>query len=151
MKLFLQQLELAPRITTRSGKYVIYFKSSEAITDIIAMAGAHHASLEIVQTTVIKDVRNSVTRYVNCETANITRTIAAASAQTQAIEKLEKRGKLAALPEPLKQTALARLENPDASLTALGNSLNPPVNRATLNYRLKKLMELASEEGKDEL
>ena len=151
MSLFFEQLKLTPRVTTRAGKYVIYFKSSESIADIITMAGAHRAALEIIQAKVVKQVRNGVNRYVNCETANISRTVSAAQVQTQAIEKLQSSGKLDVLPPALRETALIRLENPEASLSALGEMLSPPVNRATLNYRLKKLLELASaEEGKDE-
>lgn len=149
MQHFFTQLNLTPRVTARSGKYVIYFKSSEAIEDILTRAGAHHSSLTVMEKKVVKEVRNGVNRYVNCETANITRTVAAAKNQTRAIRQLESDGRLEVLPKELRETALVRLENPEASLSALGEMLDPPVNRATINYRLKKLMEIAGKEEKD--
>lgn len=146
MRLFFTYLHINPRVTTRAGKYVIYFKSSESIEDILAHIGAHHSSLSVMQTKVVKEVRNGVNRYVNCETANITKTVAAAQIQTQAIKRLEEEGKLNVLPRELKETAIARIENPEASLSALGQLLVPPVSRATVNYRLKKLIELSDKE-----
>lgn len=141
----LARLSLTPRVTMRAGKSMIYFKRSEAIEEILTRAGAHQAALAFMQSKVVKEVRNSVNRYVNCETANISKTVEAARVQTQAIRKLSESGRLDALPEVLRLTAQFRLENPEASLSALGNMFSPPVNRATLNYRLKKLLELSGE------
>lgn len=139
----LERLSLTPRVTMRAGKYMIYFKRSEAIEEILTRAGAHQAALAFMQAKVVKEVRNSVNRYVNCETANISKTVEAARVQTQAIRRLSESGQLEAFPEMLRLTAQLRLENPEASLSALGRMFSPPVNRATLNYRLKKLMELS--------
>ncbi len=139
----LETLSLTPRITMRAGKYMIYFKRSEAIEEIFTRAGAHQAALTIMQAKVVKEVRNSVNRYVNCETANISKTVEAARMQNRAIRRLLESGRLDTLPETLRQTAQLRLENPEASLSALGLMFSPPVNRATLNYRLKKLLELS--------
>ncbi len=140
----LEQLSLAPRVTMRAGKYMIYLKRSEAIEELLTRAGAHQAALAVMQAKVVKEVRNGVNRYVNCETANISKTVEAARMQTQAIRRLSENGRLDALPETLRLTAQLRLENPEASLSALGRMFSPPVNRATLNYRLKKIVELSA-------
>ena len=147
---FLEDMELVPRVTMRAGQYLVYFKRSETIEDLLVTVGAQKSALEIMQSKVVKEVRNNVNRYVNCETANITKTIEAAQTQVQAIRRLADTGKLAALPEALRETAELRLANPEASLSALGRLLSPPVGRATLNYRLKKLVELSMEEKEEQ-
>ena len=147
---FLEEMDLAPRVTMRAGQYLVYFKRSETIEDLLVTIGAQKCALEVMQSKVVKEVRNNVNRYVNCETANITKTIEAAQTQVQAIRRLADTGRLAALPEALRETAELRLENPEASLSALGQLLSPPVGRATLNYRLKKLVELSREEKEEQ-
>jgi len=147
---FFMDLGLTPHQTMRAGKHLIYFKLSEAIEEILTHAGAHRAALKVMEAKVVKEVRNNVNRYVNCETANITKTVAAAQLQTQAIRALAESGRLDTLPEALRETARVRLENPEASLASLGAMISPPVNRATLNYRLKKLMDIALQMEKEE-
>ena len=145
MTAFLMDAEFQPKMTRRQSKYVLYFKSSEAIEDFLVGPGAPVSALAVMQAKVVKDVRNQINRHVNCETANISKTVDAAAAQIRAIRLLEADGRLQLQPEPVKAAARARLENPEASLSVLASSLDPPVSRATLNYRLKKLVDLAEE------
>ncbi len=95
---------------------------------------------------VEKDVRNRVNRQVNCDSANITKSVAAAAAQCDAIERLKAAGVLEKLPPVLQETAKARLDNPELALTALAATFDPSVSRATLDYRLKRLVKLAEPE-----
>lgn len=143
MTAFLMDVDLPPKITRRQSKYVLYFKSSEMIEDFLVSTGAHVSALAVMQAKVIKDVRNRINRHVNCETANISKTVDAAAAQIRAIRVLEGDGRLLLQPRAVQEAARARKENPDASLSVLAASLEPPVSRATLSYRLKKLVELA--------
>jgi len=146
----LSEMGLSARTTMRSGQYILYFKRSETIEDFLVTIGAQKSALSVMESKGIKEVRNNVNRYVNCEKANNTKTIEAAQAQVQAIRLLEESGRLETLPEALRETAKARLENPEASLSALAGMISPELGRATLNYRLKKLMELASKTREEE-
>ncbi|MBE6935337.1 MAG: DNA-binding protein WhiA [Ruminococcaceae bacterium] len=145
MTAFLMDAEFQPRITRRQSKYVLYFKSSEAIEDFLVQTGAPMSALAVMQAKVVKDVRNQINRHVNCETANITKTVDAAAAQIRAIHILEEDGRLALQPKVVQEAARARLASPEASLATLAAALDPPVSRATLSYRLKKLVELAED------
>lgn len=147
MTAFLMDAEFQPRITHRQSKYVLYFKSSEAIEDFLVQTGAPVSALAVMQAKVVKDVRNQINRHVNCETANITKTVDAAAAQIRAIHILEEDGRLVLQPKVVQEAARARLANPEASLSTLAASLDPPVSRATLSYRLKKLVDLAEEKS----
>jgi DNA-binding protein WhiA len=92
---------------------------------------------------IVKEMRNSVNRRVNCETANITKTVNAATRQIEDIEYIRDHYGLENLPETLRQMAEVRLENPDAPLKELGEYLDPPVGKSGVNHRLRKLSELA--------
>jgi len=132
-----------PKITRRGGNYIVYFKNSAGIEDFLTTVGAPVASMEIMSAKIMKDVTNSVNRKVNCDTANVTKTVEAAQEQLEAIRRLEKSGALAALPEKLRETASMRMENPELSLSQLAAALSPPVTKSCLNHRLKRLMELS--------
>jgi len=139
----LYEMGLTPKDSTRNGSYILYFKQSESIEDLLTMMGAPIAAMELMNTKVEKDLRNSVNRRVNCETANVGRTVDAAQTQLAAIRRIEASGVLESLPEKLKETARLRLENPEATLTELAAMFDPPVTKSCLNHRLRKLVELA--------
>jgi DNA-binding protein WhiA len=146
MTAFLMDCEYQPKITRRQSKYVLYFKSSEFIEDFLVQTGAPISAMHVMEAKVVKDVRNKVNRSVNCETANITKTVDAAAAQLRAINILTADGRMKLQPQTVIDAANARLENPEASLETLSKLLDPPVTRATISYRLKKLVDLAEKE-----
>jgi len=139
----LLDMGLSPKTTARGGNYVIYFKQSSSIEDYLALIGAPLAAMELMSTKIEKDLRNAVNRKVNCDTANVTKTIDAAAAHILAITKIQSSDIFDALPEKLRQTARLRLENPELSIKELAEASTPPVTKSCLNHRLRKLVEIA--------
>jgi len=139
----LLEMGFAPKETLRGGNFIIYFKQSSAIEDFLTLIGAPLHAMKLMSAKIEKDMRNSVNRKVNCDTANVTKTVDAASLQIEAIMKLESAGSLDDLPEKLRQTALLRFENPELSLQELAEISTPPVTKSCLNHRLRKLIELS--------
>ncbi len=129
----------------RKSEYVVYIKQSDAICDILGYLGATDAMLELCNVKILKDVRNNITRKVNCDTANITKSADAAAVQLNAINIIKNKIGLEAIPESLEQVARLRLEYPEANLTELGNMLVPPISKSGVNHRLKKIMKMAEE------
>ena len=140
----LLELGFAPKDAARSGNYVTYFKQSEAIEDFFTLIGAPVAAMDIMSAKVEKDMRNAVNRRVNCDSANADKIVLAASGQLEAIRRLEQRAGLDELPEKLRETALLRIANPEASLADLAMLAMPPVSKSCISHRLRKLMEVAS-------
>jgi DNA-binding protein WhiA len=141
----LLDMGFSPKETTRGGNFITYFKQSTAIEDFLTLIGAPLAAMELMSLKIEKDMRNSVNRKVNCDTANVTKTVDAAAAQLDAITRLESAGALLPLPEKLRQTALLRLLNPELSIKELAEISQPPVTKSCLNHRLRKLIELSIE------
>ncbi len=139
----LEEVELQPKEIKRNNSFLLYFKDSEEILILLTVIGANDAVLEYMGVKIYKDIRNNVNRRTNFENANFERTVNAAIAQQQAIEKLKKEGKFNTLPEELKEIAVLRLENPDMSLKEIGESLKPPLSRSGVNHRLQKIMSIA--------
>ena len=139
----LLDMGFSPKETPRAGNYVTYFKQSAAIEDYLAMAGAPLAAMEIMSNKIEKEMRNTVNRKVNCDTANVTKTVDAAAVQISAIMKIGETGALDTLPEKLRQTASLRLENPELSIKELAEISTPPVSKSCLNHRLRKLVSMA--------
>lgn len=129
--------------TTRKSNYIAYFKQSDHIEDFLTTIGAPVAAMEIMTSKLERDLRGSVNRRVNCDSANLDKTVAAAQNQIEAISRLRASGQLASLPEKLKETAQLRLDNPELTLTQLAELFTPPVSKSALNHRLRKLVELA--------
>lgn len=129
----------------RKSGYSLYIKDGEEISKILAFIGASSAVLKFEEIRVIKDTRNNVNRLVNCETANINKTVGAAVKQIEAINFLKKENKFTELNDSLKEIAELRLENPDISLIELGKLLREPVGKSGVNYRLNKIIEIAEE------
>ena len=141
----LTELGFTPGAVTRGGNYVLYFKKSEMIEDLLSTIGATNCAMRVMEAKVEKSMTNSINRKVNCDAANVDKTVAAAQAQLEAIRRIDREFGLDTLPEPLQQAALLRFANPEVSLTDLARLSYPPVSRSTLSYRLKKLMEYGKE------
>ncbi len=139
----LLDMDFAPKLTERSGSSVLYFKQSNSIEDLLTTIGAPVSAMHIMEAKVEKDLRNSVNRRVNCETANLTKVVDAAMEQVQAIERLTAGPLWAELPDKLRQTALLRRDNPEATLQELAELSSPPVSKSAINHRLRKLVALA--------
>ena len=137
------EMGFSARTSRRGGNSVTYLKQSEAIEDLLTTLGAPVAAMEIMNAKVEKDMRNSINRKVNCDTANVEKTVNAAMAQIDAIRALAESGALDGLGEKYKETARLRVENPEASIAELAAMADPPVTKSCLNHRLRKIMELA--------
>ncbi len=137
----LSEMGFPPREITRGGNYLLYYKKSEIIEDLLSTIGATTCAMRVMAAKVEKSMTNSINRKVNCDAANVDKTVAAAQAQLEAIRRIDREYGLDTLPEPLQQAALLRFANPEVSLTDLARLSYPPVSRSTLSYRLKKLME----------
>lgn len=134
---------LSPKTVVRKSNYVVYFKNSEQIGDMLAIIGASGALMEYHNTLIYKDIRNTINRQQNCDMANLEKTISAASRQKAAIEKLKRKNVFDKLPDQLRQVAQLRLEYDDMSLVELGKMLNPPIGKSGINHRLRKIVEIA--------
>ena len=132
-----------PKDIPRNGHYVIYFKHSEAIEDLLTTIGAPMAAMNIMEAKVEKNMRNAINRRVNCDSANADKVVNAAQSQLEAIRKLDRVIGLDELPDKLQETALLRIANPEASLSDLAMLSDPPMSKSCLSHRLRKLMELA--------
>lgn len=131
------------KILNSENKCSIYSKDGEEISKFLAFIGASSSVLKFEEIRVYRDMRNNVNRIVNCETANLAKTVDAAVKQINAINKLKQNGKFNDLPDNLKELANLRVENPEASLTELGKMLKEPIGKSGVNYRLKTLINLA--------
>ena len=139
----LQEMGFLPRSVMRSGSAVIYFKQSEHIEDLLTTLGAPVAATEIMTAKVDKEIRNGANRAMNCDMANVNKTLDAVAAQQEAIEKLEKAGQLEKLPEKIQETARLRVQNPELPLAQLAALFDPPISKSCLNHRIRKIMEEA--------
>lgn len=133
----------SPKELSRSGNNILYFKQSDYIEDFLTAIGAQVSAMGVMEAKVEKDLRNGVNRRVNCETANLTKVVDASMGQMAAIRALEEAGELDKLPGKLRETALLRRENPEATLQELAAMLNPPITKSAINHRMRKLLELA--------
>lgn len=141
----LMEKELAPKVTHRKGYNIIYFKDSEEIEDCLYIMGAGRSMFDMMNVKIVKEIRNTANRKANCETANIEKTVAAASPQIAAIMKIEREKGLDYLSEPLRQMAEIRMENPDSSLNELAEMFDPPISRSGVNHRLSRLVKIAED------
>lgn len=126
------------------NKYYIYLKEGEEISKFLALIGAAKAVMKFEDIRIQKEMRGKVNRLVNCETANLNKTINASIEQIAAIRKLQENGEFKKLDDNLKEIALLRLENPDMPLIELGKKLKVPIGKSGVNYRLRKIMEIAN-------
>ena len=135
--------ELDAKIVPRKKSFVVYLKEGSQIVDVLNVMEAHVALMELENVRILKEMRNSVNRKVNCETANINKTVSAAVKQIEDITYLRDTVGFEHVPENLVEAAIARLENPDATLKELGESMSPPVGKSGINHRLRRLSEMA--------
>lgn len=141
----IERLGITSKYVERKGLYVLYFKGSENIEDMLTIMGATKSSIELMNVKILKDVRNKANRIANCDAANIERTLRASEKQIEDIEYIMNTEGLDSLTPELRNMAELRLENPDVSLKELGTMLDKPVGRSGANHRLKKLMEIAEQ------
>ncbi|MDR1194586.1 MAG: DNA-binding protein WhiA [Peptococcaceae bacterium] len=135
--------DLGAKISRRKQSFMIYLKDSDQIADFLALAGAHGSLLEFENTRVMKGMKNQVNRLVNCETANLCKTVDAALRQLDNIRLIDAAIGLDNLSPPLRQIARLRLENPEINLKELGEMLLPPIGKSGINHRLRKIEEIA--------
>lgn len=139
-----------PKSTLRRGSYVVYYKESEHIEDLLTYIGAPISAMELMNIKIVKDIKNRVNRRMNCDSANLDKTLNASFQQVQDIRYIfEHRGN-GFLSKELQEIAEIRLENPDMSLRELGDSVEPPLSRSGVNHRLKRIGEIATELRKEE-
>jgi len=134
---------LNAKVIKRKGYYVAYLKEGENIVDFLNIIGAHGALLELENVRILKEMRNNVNRIVNCETANLQKTVDASIRQVDNIKYIRDNLGFDNLPENLRQIAELRLEYSDASLKELGEMLSPSLGKSGVNHRLRKLDEIA--------
>ena len=145
----LQELGFQVGISERGGNMLLYFKQADVISDLLTVCGASVSSMSVMTAKVEREMRNKVTRQINCDSANADKTVQAAQLQLDAIRRYSAmNGGLETLPEELKAAALLRATNPEASLADLARLSFPPVTKSCLSHRLKKIISLVSEEEK---
>lgn len=145
VKELLENLGIHIKILQTKQKNSLYLKEGEEISRFLALIGANKAVMQFEDIRVQREMRGKVNRIVNCESANLNKTINASIEQIAAIRKLKQNGKFNKLDENLKEIANLRLENPDMPLSELGKLLKNPIGKSGVNYRLKKIIEIANE------
>lgn len=143
----LKSLSITGKITDRKADYIVYIKEANAIISFLSLIGAHGALLQFENVRVLKGMRNHVNRVVNCETANLGKTVQAALKQTAAIEYLDKAMGLNKLTASLREAAHLRLENPEANLSELAELAEGNIGKAGMNHRFRKIQQLAESLG----
>lgn len=141
----IRSFEIDAKIVLRKKMYVVYVKEGAQIVDLLAIMGANVALLNLENIRILKEMRNSVNRKVNCETANINKTVNAAVKQTEDIRLIEQTVGLESLSDGLEEISRLRLQFPEATLKELGMMLTPQVGKSGVNHRLRKLSEIADE------
>ncbi|MDD6290704.1 MAG: DNA-binding protein WhiA [Lachnospiraceae bacterium] len=135
--------EAEAKIVERKERYVIYLKEGSQIVDMLNVMEAYVSLMNLENVRILKEMRNSVNRKVNCETANIHKTVNAAVKQMEDIKRIQSTIGFEQLPNTLAEMAQVRLEHPEATLKELGTYLDPPVGKSGVNHRLRKLAEIA--------
>lgn len=141
----INSFDMDAKVVMRKKNHVVYLKEGAQIVDMLNIMEAHVALMNLENVRIIKEMRNSVNRQVNCETANINKTVSAAVRQVEDINYIKHTRGLDSLPDNLREVALIRLQYPQAPLKELGTFLEPPVGKSGVNHRLRRLCELAEE------
>ena len=139
----MREFETEPKIIERKSYHVVYLKEGSQIVDMLNVMEAYVSLMNLENVRILKEMRNSVNRQVNCETANISKTVNAAVKQIADIELIRDTEGLDSLPLPLREMAMVRLEYPEAPLKDLGKYMEPPVGKSGINHRLRKLAAVA--------
>ncbi len=143
LRAIMATFDIEAKIIRRKRYFVVYIKEGSQIVDILNVMEAHVALMNLENVRILKEMRNSVNRRVNCETANINKTVSAAVKQVEDITYIRDTVGFGKLAEGLEEIALKRLEHPEATLKELGLMLNPPVGKSGVNHRLRKLGSIA--------
>lgn len=143
--LLLDNYEILAKQTERKNSQIVYIKESENIIDMLTLMGATNSSLELMNVKIMKDMRNKINRAVNCDNANIEKSLKAAERQIADIELIDDTIGIGALPESLQEIARLRYDNPDYNLKDLGQALEPPISRSGANHRLARIAEIAED------
>lgn len=139
----MKDFETEPKIVERKNHYVVYLKDGSQIVDMLNVMEAYVSLMNLENVRILKEMRNSVNRKVNCETANISKTVNAAVKQIGDIEYIRDTEGLDSLPLSLREMAMVRLDHPEAPLKDLGKYMDPPVGKSGINHRLRKLSAIA--------
>jgi len=142
---YMEYFELKPKRIQRKNYDIVYMKEGQDIVDFLNVINAHNALLEMENIRILKDMRNHVNRIVNCETANLEKTVNASLKQVSCIKYIDDRIGIENLPASLKEVARLRIENPEASLSELGKMLNPELGKSGVNHRMRKLEKIAAD------
>lgn len=145
MQQLLLNFNIHAKIIKKDTSYMLYIKDGEEISEFLALVGANKSVIKYEEVRVLKEKRNDINRLVNCETANLNKTISAAVKQIEDIKYIKDKGKFLSMPENLIEIANLRVENPDISLAELGKLLKEPIGKSGVNHRLKKISEIAKE------
>ena len=141
----LENYDSEGKMVARKGHYVVYIKEGEGIIDLLNVMEAHISLMEMENIRILKGMSNYYNRQVNCETANIKKTVATSVRQIDDINYIIKLKGLSYLPVKLQDIAIVRKEHPDASLQELGEMLDPPLGKSGVNHRLRKICQMAEE------
>ena len=145
LKQMLDKFDIKNKIISRYNMYVLYVKESEGIEDFLTLIGAIKASFSMMDIKILKGIKNQVNRLTNCETANIYKTVDAASKQIKSINRIVNKKGWDYFPDDLRELAQLRLNNQDLSLRELGELLEQPLTRSGVNHRIKRIMDLENE------
>ena len=141
----LKKFNIEGKMVARKGSYVVYLKEGEGIVDVLNVMEAHVSLMEMENIRILKGMSNYYNRQVNCETANIKKTVATSVRQIEDINYIIKNKGIEYLPPKLQDIALIRIDNPDASLQELGERLEPPLGKSGVNHRLRKICQIADD------
>lgn len=139
----LEDVGINAKTTYRKGRFIVYIKEYEKIADLLGLLGAVNAAMELYNATIEKDLRNNANRRANCEVANIEKVTKTASIQIKAIKKIQANAQFEKMPEVLREMAILRMENPECSLSELGEMVSPKIGKSGVNHRIKRIMEIA--------
>ena len=145
LAMLIREFHIPAKTVERKGHFVVYLKESDAISDMLNLLGAHQALMKFENIRILKGMRENIQRQVNCETANLQKTVSASVRQIQDIDYIRTHVGFSNLPEGLREIAELRLKRPNATLKELSEELVPPVGKSGVNHRLRKLSELAEE------
>ncbi|MDU1539332.1 MAG: DNA-binding protein WhiA [Paeniclostridium sordellii] len=145
LKDLINSLGFNSKTVSRKNNYVVYLKESEQISDLLNIIGAHQALLSLESTKIVKEMRNNVNRLVNCETANLSKTVNAAVRQIENIKYIEEKIGLSHLPPNLREIAMLRIEYEDLTLKELGEMAKPELSKSAVNHRLRKIEQIADD------
>ncbi len=145
MQTLLMNFNIHAKIIKKENDYMLYLKEGEEISEFLALIGAAKAVIKFEEVRVLKETRNDINRLVNCETANLNKTIHASVKQIEDIKLIKSKRKFNELSEGLKEIAEIRLKNPDMPLGELGKLLDKPIGKSGVNHRLKKISQIANE------